>query len=155
MTVGEEFSAREIWLLHYGKWLNTGTWLLLPQFSLQRATMSDSPQVSLVHSALPLPEPRVSGCKQNFVCWPFKRLSVSSAISSWQIELLLLFSCMLFGFLSSSHAVGRTPVLCLDPTLLSGNPLPMKYPPTTLVTPCGSPGSPLVPPLHSLSVSLW
>ena len=52
----------------------------------------DSPQAPLVHSALPLPEPRVSGCKLNFVGWPFKRLPASLTITPWQTETLLLFT---------------------------------------------------------------
>ena len=71
--------------------------------SLSRAT---SPRLSCVssplclHSALPLPEPRVRGCKWNFVCWPFKSLSESPAVSPWQREPLLLFKagCYLSSF---------------------------------------------------------
>ena len=67
----------------------------------------NSPQTSLVHSALPLLEPRVNGCKRNFVHWPFKRLSASSAVSPWQIETLLLFTALCyFGSFPSSGAVG-------------------------------------------------
>ena len=45
--------------------------------SLPRAQTSVSPHMAPVHSALPLPEPRMSGCEQNFVCWPFRRAPVS------------------------------------------------------------------------------
>ena len=35
---------------------------------------SDFSHMTLVHSILSLLEPVVSGCEQNFVCWPFKRV---------------------------------------------------------------------------------
>ena len=56
------------------------------------ATNPRLPQASLANSVLPLPEPKVSGCQQNFVHWPFKRLSESPAASPWQTETLLLFT---------------------------------------------------------------
>ena len=37
--------------------------------------------MTLVHLALPSQEHRGSGCKQKFVCWPFKRVPVSLACS--------------------------------------------------------------------------
>ena len=74
---------------------------------LFRATNCDSPQASLVHSSLPLPVPRVSGCKPNFVLWPFKRLCASPDISPWLIEPLLLFTAGYYlGSFSGSGAVG-------------------------------------------------
>ena len=57
-------------------------------------------QVSLVHFALPLLDPNLSDCKQNFVHWPFKRLSEFPAIFPWKTEILLLFTagCYLGSF---------------------------------------------------------
>ena len=62
----------------------------------------DALQVSLVHSALPLLEPRVSGYKGNFVRWPFMWASVSPTVSPGQAETLLLFTagCYLGSFLA-------------------------------------------------------
>ena len=40
-----------------------------------------SPHVTLVHSALPVLEPRVSGCDQDFVHWLFKGMLMSLAVS--------------------------------------------------------------------------
>ena len=58
----------------------------------------DSPHTSLVHSAHPLLEPRICGCKWYFVNWPFKRLYASLAISPWQTETLLLLTAGGYGF---------------------------------------------------------
>ena len=93
--------------------------------------------------------------QMNFAFWPFKRLSVSLAMSPWWTESTIVFhSLMVFGFLSQlwfsrlgSQAWG------LDPTLLRGNPSPLEYPSGTLAATCGSLGGPFMPP-HSLPVSL-
>ena len=77
--LGEESSTRERWLLEYGKGLSTRILVALPSVLSPEPAAPDSPDASLVHSVLPLTESRVSGCKQNFVSWPFKSLSVSSA----------------------------------------------------------------------------
>ena len=49
------------------------------QHSLQRHQMVlvHFPHVVLVCFVLPPPEPRVSGCEKDFVCWPFKRIPSS------------------------------------------------------------------------------
>ena len=52
----------------------------------------DSPHEPLVHSALPLLEPTVSGCKRNLVWWPFKWLFASPTASPWQTETPLFFT---------------------------------------------------------------
>ena len=85
---------------------------------------ADSTQVSLVHSALPFPAPRVNGSKRNFLCWPFNRLSASPAISPWPIEPLLLFTtgCYLGSFWLWCYRLG-SPAWGLDPTLLRGKHL--------------------------------
>ena len=69
----------------------------------------DSLHTSPVYSALPLLEPRVSGCKWNFVLWPFKRLSAFLAVSPWQTEILLLFTAECY--LGSFPASGGEPNL--------------------------------------------
>ena len=91
-------------------------------FSLEPPALNSS-QVSLVHFALPLPEPRVSGCKQNFVHLPFKRLSASLCLPGRQNP-DAFHSHVLYGFLSwfSGCKLG-SPAWGLDPTFLRGNPL--------------------------------
>ena len=64
-----------------------------------------SPQASLVYSASPLSEPRVSDWKWNFICWPFKRLCVSSFQSLAERNPDAFHSWMLSGFLPSSGAI--------------------------------------------------
>ena len=81
MLFGEECSAWERWLLQYGERLSTGVLAPVPSVLSPKLPTPDSPQVSLVHSAFPLLQPRVSGYKQNFVHWPFKGLSVSPAVT--------------------------------------------------------------------------
>ena len=96
--------------------------------------------VSLVHSALPLLEPRVSGCKQNFVCWPFKRLSAFPAISPWQTETLLLFTagCHLGSFPSSGD-IGWGAQLGVRPHTSQGDPAQsLKYPSGTSAASLGA-----------------
>ena len=137
---------------------------LFLQFSPDPPT-PESPQASLVHSALPLPEPRLSGCKQNVVCWPFKRLSASPAASPWPTEPPATFHrWMLSGFLSCSSTVGWQAHLGVQALHFSGgSPQLLKYPPELQLPPVGSPASPLMPSLHSLpvpgevvsSVCLW
>ena len=79
-------------------------------------------QASLVHSALPLLEPRLSGCKLNCVHWPCKRLSAYVALIPWQTETLLLFTagCYLGSFAACCCTLG-SPAWDLDPKLLRGN----------------------------------
>ena len=81
----------------------------------------DSPHVSLVHSALYMPKARVSGCKWNFVHWPFKKLFESLAVCPWLRETLLPFTagCYLSSFPGSCRL--GSPAWGLDCTLLRGN----------------------------------
>ena len=99
--------------------------MVLPSFLPPEAPTPDSPQISIVRCALPLLEPRVSGYKRNFVCWTFKRLSASPAISPWKTETLLLFTagCYLGSFPWLWCCRLGSPTWGLDPTLLRGNPL--------------------------------
>ena len=94
------------------------------QFSPPEPLTPDSPQVSLVLSALPLPEPRVHSYKQNFVLWPFKRLSASPAISPWQRETLRLFTagCCLGSFMALVLLAGQ-PSLGFRPHTSQAEPL--------------------------------
>ena len=81
----------------------------------------DSPHVPIVHSALPLLEPRLSGCKWNFMPWPLKRLSASPVVSPRWTETPLLFTagCYLSSFPGSCRL--GSPAWGLDCTLLRGN----------------------------------
>ena len=92
LPFGEEYSIWERWLLQYKEWLSTGILVSLPSVLSPEPATPESLQVSLVNSSLCLPEPRVNGCKQNFLCWPYNSLSASPAISPWQTETLLLFT---------------------------------------------------------------
>ena len=76
MPYGGECSTQERWGLWAGGERDSALrpcWL-----SLQLSPQSHKPQSVLPHSSLPRvtllpPEPRVSGCGQDFVRWPFKR----------------------------------------------------------------------------------
>lgn len=50
------------------------------------------PHTALVYSVLPLRAPKVSGCKINFVPWPFNTVPAFLAISPCLTEILLLFT---------------------------------------------------------------
>ena len=52
--------------------------------------------MSLLYYAIPLPEPRVSSCKENFVGWPFKGLSASPAVSPQWTEIPMLFKALCY-----------------------------------------------------------
>ena len=117
----------------------------------------DSPHTSVVHCALTLVEPRVSGCKRNFWHWPFKSLSESPAVSPWQTETLQFFTagCYLSSFYGSGAIVWGHQLGVYIPHTSEGPPWPPKYPSGTSAATHGSSASPLVPPLHSLPVLLW
>ena len=100
MQIGGECSAWDRWLLQFGGWLSTGILVVdLSALSPELPTLV-SLYVSLVHSALLLLEPSISSWEWNFVCWTFKRLSLSLAICPWWTEILLLFTarCYLGSF---------------------------------------------------------
>ena len=81
----------------------------------------DSPHVSLVCSIFPLPQPRVSGYKWNFVL-AFLRASLSVQLSlPGRTETLLLFTAS--GYLGSFPGSGAPGwgTRGLDPILLRGN----------------------------------
>ena len=81
---------------------STGILAAVPSVLTPEPPGPDCPEASLVHSAHSLLEPRVSGCKQNFVGWLFRRLSKSPIFSTSQTETLLLFraGCYLGSFLA-------------------------------------------------------
>ena len=54
MPHGGECSAWERWFLQYGEWLSLGILAADPSALSQELLTPDSPQVSVVHSALPL-----------------------------------------------------------------------------------------------------
>ena len=157
LPFGEEYSIWERWLLQYKEWLSTGILAAVPSVPFPEPPYPDSPQVSLVHSALPLPELRVSIYKQNFVHWPFKRLSVSLAISPWHTETLLLFTaaCYLCFFPALVPWAG-VPSLRFRLHISQGNPRPWPAEISLWNFSChpGSLASPLAPSPHSLRVSL-
>ena len=124
MPFGEECSAWERWLLQYGERLSTGVLAPVPSVLSPKLPTPDSPQVSLVHSAFPLLQPRVSGYKQNFVHWPFKWLSESPDIFPWPAEPLLLVTarCYMGSFLVLVLKSGECS-LGFRPHTSQGNPL--------------------------------
>lgn len=64
-------------------WENDSVQLSCCSFcSLLRATNSSLSLQESKDSSLPQPEPRVSGCKWDFTCWPFKRHQVSTRLLS-------------------------------------------------------------------------
>lgn len=69
----------------------------------------DFPHVSIVHSALPLLEPKISCCKWNFVYWSFRWFSASQVISLADRNPAAFHSHVLLGFLSRSwcYRLGR------------------------------------------------
>ena len=71
MPLGGECSDWGKWLLKYGEWHSTG--ILAGDCSAlsPEPPTPGSPHMSLVYCALFLPEPHVSSCKWNFVCWPW------------------------------------------------------------------------------------
>ena len=153
MPVGEECSAWERWFLQYEECLSIRILVAVPSVLSPEPPAPDSPQVD---SALPLLEPRVSGCKLNFVHWPFKRLSTSLGFSPWHTETLLLVTagCYVGFFPSLCYSLG-SPVWVWTPHFSGGTPQLLKYPSRTLAATHGSPASPLVLPLHFLPVMLW
>ena len=114
--------------------------MVVPSVLSPEPLAPDSPHASLVHSALPLPEPRVSGCKQNFVHCPFKRLSAFLAISSCQ-QKPYCFSHprVIWDCFPSSGALGWGAQLRVQPPHFS-----MSNPHSAAA--CGSPANPLAPP---------
>lgn len=107
-----------------------------------KAQNPDTPHVTPIHSTLPPPELRMSGCEQNFVHWPFKSVLVSPVDSAffWQTETPLLFtdkcyvgaSSLLWCLELGSLAWGLTP------TLLRENTLHPRCHSRTSATACGS-----------------
>ena len=98
--------------------------------SLPEPQTQDFPHATLVCSAFPLPEPRVSGYKWNFECWPFKREPVSLANSCFLLgDRMLLFTARCYVCTSSHLWCSGLDSLAwgLDPTLLRENPSGFRY----------------------------
>ena len=153
MPFRKECSAWERWLLQCGECLSTGILVAAPSVPSPEPPSPDSPQVPLVPCVLTLPESRVSGCKRNFVCWPFKSLQPSFTGKEKPCCFSLL-DVIRVPFWLWCCRMG-SPAWDLDPTFLRGNPRLLKYPSGTSAAACGSPASPLAPPLHSLPALLW
>ena len=85
----------------------------------------DSPHAALLCSVFCPPEPMVSGYKQHFVSWAFKRVAVSHAISLWLTKTPLLYTarCYVCVFPGSGTVGWGAWLGGLEPTLLRGNPL--------------------------------
>ena len=96
MPHGGEFSAHKRWLLQYGGTLSTGILVADPSALSLKPPNPDSHGV-LVCFALPLLEARVSGCKENFVLWPFYRVATSLVVSLAYRNLTTFYSVMFFG----------------------------------------------------------
>lgn len=62
-----------------GDGLSTDIMVAIPAVLSSEPQTQVFPHTTLVYSALLLLEPRVRGCKLDFVHWPFKRVSVSLA----------------------------------------------------------------------------
>ena len=80
--------------------------MVVPSLLSPEPPAPDSPHTSLVHSALPLLEPRVSGCKHNCVLGLLRDSLHLSHLSLMDKIPAAFHSHMLFGFLSGSVAVG-------------------------------------------------
>lgn len=97
----------------------------------------DSPRMTLVHFPFSPLEPRVSGCEQTFVCWPFKR--VPGSLANFHFSLA-------DRNLAAVHNLFLTLVLWAgEPglaTLLRGNPLQLSYLFSTSAANHGSGASP-------------
>lgn len=93
-SVKKEYSTQERWCLKCGRM--TQQWILavVPSVLSQGPQIPDSPYQTLMNSALPPQEPRMSCCKQRFVCWPIKKVPVSLVEShtTWWTEIPLLFA---------------------------------------------------------------
>ena len=61
--------------------LSTESLVAVPSALFQELQTQVSPHVILFHSTLSLPELMLSGCDQDFVNWPFRRMSVTLADS--------------------------------------------------------------------------
>ena len=101
------------------------------------------------------PEPRLSYCKLKFMHWPFKlHFFVSSHQSLAESNPATFHTWMSSQyFLGSGTLVWGIPAECLHPHFLSGIHQPLKHPSNTSAAACGHPASPLMSPLHSLSVT--
>lgn len=136
-----------------GEGLSTRTLAAIP------GATNPSLHTTLVPSALPQPEARVSGCKIYFVCCPFKKVPGTLADS----PLFLVdrvppdfLSLMLCGCLFPAPVLWAG-VACMGLRHYApqGGPLPLRYLSKIPATTCGSGVSPfhICPPC--LPVSMW
>ena len=130
---------KKTWLLQYGEWLSTGILEADPSVLSPEPPTPDFPQVTLVDSALPLLEPKMSVCKWNFVLWPFKTVPVPLAISPRWTETAAFHSWILCGclFLALILWAGE-PGLGIRHKTSQGNFLKLRYSSGTSATACGS-----------------
>ena len=116
----------------------------------------DSPYMAVVCSDLPPLDPRVCGCKPNFVCWPFKRVAASLAVSPHWTETQVLFTARCYiGDFSSSGSLGWGAQLGVQNSHFSeGTPLQLVFASRCSPVTRGSPASHLAP-LLCLPVLMW
>ena len=111
--------------------------MAVPSVLCQEPPTPDSPQASLVHSALLLPEPTVSGCKWNFVHWPFKSfLCLLLSLAVGQKPCCFSQPCYCGSFLGFWCCRLRSPARA--PYFSEATPQPLKYPSSTSAAACGS-----------------
>ena len=106
MPLGEGCWAWERWLLKYAEWLSTGILAAISSVLSPESPTPDSPQASLVHSALPLSQPRLSGCNKILCIGPLRGCVCLQPSLPGRKKPCCFHSWMLSGFLSGSDAVG-------------------------------------------------
>ena len=125
------------------EWLSTGILGAVPSALSPEPHTTDT-HMTLVWSTLSPPESRVSGYKQNYVHWPFKRGAYVSSrlwsLTDGQKSIPTDFhSQMLCGHLFQLWCSGLVSLAWgWDPTLLSRNPPCLRYPCRTLATTHGT-----------------
>ena len=85
LLYGGEHSPQERWCLQYGRGIQHKRTGGCPLSSLPKITMLVSPHITLVHSPLPPPDSRISGCKQDVMHWPLEAVPVSLADSYFSL----------------------------------------------------------------------
>ena len=130
-------------------WENDSKQAAVPSALSSEPQTPDFSHVMLVHSILPLLEPRVSSCEWNFVCWPFNRVPVSPVDSCLSLayrspsafHYQILYGCLFPALvlrvgepdlMFRTHICQGEPSLCswdtsLEPPVGMGQPLMWLY----------------------------
>ena len=156
MSFGEEYCAWARWLLQFGQWICTVILAAVPSVHSPESPTTDFLQVSVVHSALSLLKPTISGYKWNFLTWPFKWLSESPIISPWQKEPCCFSQLSVFWvpFWIWCCRLGSQD-WGLDIPPIKGNPTDTEISLQTFSCHHRSPSSPLMTPPQPLPVVWW